>query len=185
MARRKTFYQGNLDSLCGIYSIVNALEICGYSRGDDADAAKDHPFRIAAKALKASDWPKVLWEGTGADQFRRMLKACVKHSRLDIEIVEPFKKTPPRSNTHYWSAIGKAFAEEGVRCAIIGLNAPEPHWIVLRNDGGSGKRRTFIDSDPHAPKVRKNSTSLHAGARAKGGKWHIETSETFILRLND
>ena len=66
-------YQGEFDGLCGMYSIANAYESCGYiDHGNQL-------FQVACSRLAPKRWPRVLWEGTSFHDMMRMIKACQRY----------------------------------------------------------------------------------------------------------
>lgn len=164
-------YQGELDGLCGIYSIINALEECGEVFHEDI-------FKLACSALGKNRWPKVLWEGTTLKDMQNMLKHCLeKHPNLKVNY--PFTKNPPLSNDEYWKRFDEIFADEATICAIIGVTQPSAHWIVATKEGG---RIWLSDSKAGEPYKRKNRSSFHAGLRRKKqSQWLLDRKELIIL----
>ena len=164
-----TLYQGSLDGLCGQYAIANAFRLCGY---DDEDY-----FPGVCRGLAHRRWPAVLWEGTSFDDMRNMIAHCRREfAELDdVTVRYPFRNAPPNSNKAYWKRFDETFENETVRCGIVGLVKPDPHWIVVRRDG---RRLEFVDSTPFRDETRKNRNSVHAGKRRKSARqWLIDRRE--------
>lgn len=136
--------QGSLDGLCGMYAIVNALRTAS---GVEADA--DEIFATACLALTRSRWPKVLWKGTGLGDMRNMIAACIaKHGYGRLRVRYPFLRTKPSSNKEFWEKLEDAFAEHDATCAIIRLNEPFEHWLVIGLDGGGGSKFSTATGRP-------------------------------------
>ena len=168
------FYQGCLDGLCGEYSIANAFIQCGFQDEDY--------FQTACRAVARRRWPEVLWEGTTFGDMKRMIRRCLLvHDELaDVAVSYPFSRRPPDTNDAYWERFDRIFADPDVRSAIVGLEKPDPHWIVVLRDG---QRLLFVDSNPFRPRVRKNRKSLHAGERRRSkNQWLINRSELIAFR---
>lgn len=167
--------QGSLDGLCGMYAIVNALRTAS---GVEADA--DKIFATACLALTRSRWPKVLWKGTGLGDMRNMIAACIaKHGYGRLRVRYPFLRTKPSSNKEFWEKLEDAFAEHDATCAIIGLNEPFEHWLVIGLDGG---RVQILDSDGPSRYDRKNRASIHAGLRRKKpDQWLVSRTEVALF----
>ena len=171
------FYQGGLDALCGQYAIANAFMQYGFQDG--------RYFETACRAVARRRWPDVLWEGTSVGDMRRMIRRCLRvHDELsDVTVSYPFWRDPPGSNEAYWKRFDGTFGDPSVRFAILGLEKPDPHWIVVFRDG---QRLLFVDSNPFRPRVRKNRKSLHAGERRKSkNQWLINRRELIAFRSED
>lgn len=64
-------------------------------------------------------------------------------------------------------------------CGIVGLRAPEPHWVVVVPDG---RRILFVDSSPDEPLYRKNRAALYAGyRRPKPTHWLLDRRELVVF----
>ncbi len=149
--------QGNLDGLCGIYAIVNALGLQGLK---DADSI----FQTCCSALVESRWPAVLWKGTTLRDLEVMLKSCREEFAMDhISVRYPFHREQPASNEEFWTEFDELFAEKPkTTCAIIGLEAPYLHWLVAKR---KGKDLIFIDSDSIHPRRTVSRSDIYAGGR--------------------
>ncbi|MDT0683084.1 hypothetical protein RM543_10335 [Roseicyclus sp. F158] len=167
--------QGELDGLCGMYAIVNALRKMGVSREDEV-------FQTCCEALCSSRWPDTLWEGTTLRDIEVMLKGC---RAADIKGVEritvsyPFRRTEPKSNKEFWDSFYELFQENRAnKCAILGLAEPSLHWLVA-NPNGSGIR--FTDSGVRKP-VTVPQNMIYAGSRRSGKETHrIERKEVILF----
>ncbi|WP_406720773.1 hypothetical protein RPE78_12835 [Thioclava litoralis] len=165
--------QGELDGLCGIYAIVNALS-------KTAQFDEELVFRTCCNSLTAQRWPSTLWEGTTLRDLETMIKECRHRLKgLDrITVTYPFRSTEPKSNDEFWNKFDGLFAENGTgKCAIIGLTEPSLHWLVCYpNKGGL----TFIDSG-----ARKNQTvpraEIYAGVRRTGQQTYRIVRKEVIL----
>ena len=83
-------YQGELDGLCGMYAIVNALEECG-------ETCSEKIFESACSAIARNRWPSVLWKGTTFDDMQKMVKKCLPEGG-QIKVSYPFRNNLPASN---------------------------------------------------------------------------------------
>lgn len=168
-------HQGALDGLCGQYAITNALELCGLGRH------RDTLFRTACASAPVDRWPVLLWKGTQFSDLRRMIGNCLKSpaNRLGVKARYPFSRGAPATNSAYWDAFDRAFANEDAICGIVGLRAPNAHWVVVFPDGG---RVAFVDSTPDQPLYRKNRASLYAGLRRpKPNHWLLDRRELVVF----
>lgn len=169
-------YQGKLDGLCGQYAIANAFELCGFVHEDY--------FQAACRGLADRRWPDTLWDGTSFDDMRNMIAHCRREcDELDgIKVGYPFRRSPPGSNSAYWKRFDEIFGKETVRCGIVGLVKPDPHWIVICREG---RRLEFVDSRPDEPEIRKNRTSLYAGKRRRSrNQWLIDRRQLITFEVD-
>ena len=172
-----TFYQGNLDGLCGPYAIANALELCGFSNEDY--------FQTACCGLADSRWPTTLWEGTTIGDLQRMISHCRnEHSELQrVNVKYPFQREPPRTNEAYWKRFHRIFDSDyyDVKCGIVGMVQPKLHWIVIRREG---RTLEFVDSHPKDTEIRKYNKCLYAGIRAPSkNHWIFQRDELITFSL--
>ncbi len=134
MAKRKRAYrQGDLDGLCGVYSIVNAL-------GHVLQLRDEQCQQLFEKLIKALEQDcchlhkHLLW-GMSFRQLRRLV-AAVSRCRLEGQklafTTRPLRlKRQQRTLSHLWTALDE---EVGPTCvAIIGLSGVDDHWCVIHN----------------------------------------------------
>lgn len=177
-------FQGERDGLCGMYAIVNAYEICLSDLVDKPEKKLDRIFRTACGALERKAWPKTLWQGTSFGEMRRMIFKCEKRmkfrkSGFAITVKYPFLKKPPRNTKEYWNRFTREFHKEGFCCAVIGVEKPVPHWVVVEPTIGGDI--LFSDSGgPDSKQVyRMDAHSIRGG---KGGKIKVAFEEVIIFR---
>ena len=177
-------YQGKRNCLCGIYAIVNAYEICLSDLVNNPEKKLDRIFRTACAALERKAWPEKLWYGTSFSEMRRMISKCEKkinHQKLGFAITAkyPFLKRPPRNTKKYWKRFIKEFYKKGFCCAVIGIEEPDPHWVVVEPTIGGDI--LFSDSDgPDSKQVyRMDSQSIRGET---GGKIKVDLEEVIIFR---
>lgn len=110
-----------------------------------------------------------------------MLKACRDEFQMDhIAVSYPFRSDQPGSNADFWKALDELFADKPrSACAIIGLEEPSLHWLVVRMRGGN---LLFIDSDGLRPKKTVLRSDIYAGSRRTGGEtYRINRKEVVIF----
>ena len=174
-----TFYQGNLDGLCGPYAIANALELCGFSDEDY--------FQTACCGLADSRWPATLWKGTTFGDLQRMIAHCrSEHSELErVNVMYPFWRESPPTNRAYWNRFDAFFDSDyyDVKCGIVGMEKPSQHWIVIRREKGM-RTLEFVDSHPINTEISKYKRALYAGVRAPAkDHWVFRRRELIIFSL--
>lgn len=157
----KTAFQGGFDGLCGQYAIANAFQICGVK-----DVALT--WRVACKALPAEFWPEGLWKGTNFDYLCVMLDAAMKTreaKKLSISYKCPL--IPPLGKEQFKKEFASQMGESNVMCAIVGLNSPTRHWLVVERDGG---RLVATDASPESgnDNRRINFGTIRSGKKVSG-----------------
>jgi hypothetical protein len=120
----KVFYQGYLDSLCGIYSIVNANKIVNNPSDFESQSLfnKIIEFLDKRKILK-----EVLLEGTNQTIMRKLIKGlCNSNFPLMLSDRKNFNKLDD------WWNYSKGFIEEGSnRTIILSLGGKLFHLTVV------------------------------------------------------
>lgn len=171
----KLQHQGGLDGLCGVYAVINAALLCGI---EDQELI----FKAACRAIPRKRWPNPLWNGINYNELkvmaRRSVKVAVPEGRK-IRVKSPFERAPPRDNETYWRKFDALFEDDDTLCAIMGVEYPTMHWIVVRKDG---RRVSFADSRAGKLYYRKNRGSLYAGRRALSpSQWRINPGELLVF----
>jgi hypothetical protein len=127
------FRQGHLDGLCGLYAIVNALDLL---RDGGLNHDEDEALRIIRALVDAipERFPKAIWDGTKIQHIRRMLVAADlfarKRYKFGIDWSEPFLRRDFATPADYHTALAVELASGGV--AVIGLAPPWDHWTLVR-----------------------------------------------------
>jgi hypothetical protein len=169
------FYQGELDGLCGMYAIVNAIQLC------DSAIDTDEVFQLACTGIAQSAWPAVLWEGTSRGQLQKMIKNITqKHPKITAKY--PFSKNAPVSPAAFWTEFNRVFEEEAAVCAIVRIaekiSADMHHWTVIEPVGEKIKNTDSTANAQFATKYRK---SLHPGERRKNTRQTLIIKEDLIV----
>lgn len=120
----KVFYQGYLDSLCGIYSIVNANKIVNNPSDFESQALFN---KIIGYLDKKKILKEILLEGTNQTLMRKLIKGLC-HSNFPLMI------TDRKNFTHLddWWVYSKEFIESGKnRAVILSLGGKLYHLSVI------------------------------------------------------
>lgn len=136
----KPFKQGDLDGLCGVYSIINALSFINGKNEDESEKLfHDYIDFLDAKPHRIAEFikngiPKYVMKELLEEYDRNVLEFHVKLPNLSRDT--PMEK--------YWEWLETRLAFHKNSCAILGLNDPWNHWTVVTriND----KTVEFLDS---------------------------------------
>ena len=158
------FRQGELDSLCGIYAIINALyALCPEMDGELAEAL----FRKLVGALSQHVERPIgtLYDGLGQAAVEGLLGIAATEVRRELEIrVKVVTYTPPAprpSLGEFWKDLRSHVHRRQV--AILGLSGVHEHWTV--GYAVTEKLIRLLDSDEHHVLRRSRCTVSRARTR--------------------
>ncbi|MBS3652411.1 hypothetical protein KEU06_27865 [Pseudaminobacter sp. 19-2017] len=151
------FKQGQLDGLCGIYAIINAIRI--------ALGAEEKRFR-------RSDWEELFYVllcavdeeigavkavsyGLSAKSFRKAAKVAVEHMRDEHEAAISITRLIPRHAKPTAPQVIQAIdATSAGQAVIAGLSGKLDHWTICRRV--SAKSLILFDSNSYLRIARPN-----------------------------
>lgn len=131
--------QGDLDGLCGIYSIVNAINHLFLIR--PAVGFSEHMFETVARAIPSRFYPDMLWDGMDVDLLTRIAKRAASSVKeridFDIDVSTPFSRRRFKSRDDYLDALELELAK-GFSVFIVFVDWPKrqgggSHWTVLKD----------------------------------------------------
>jgi len=184
--------QGDLDGLCGVYSIVNAVQWALHTGNAAAWASKHAPKRLSwaeREALfdtlvtplgKRRPLAKFVTGGISALELTRLLRISREwvfaHRSAELVSRRPFygqrevaKRRVIRLLTQHLAMPGSA--------AIVGIEWTLPHWTVAT--GLSRKRIRLFDSG-YGVFLTLKGVSFRGAGRANG----VKPGDIFLLRLS-
>ncbi len=145
--RPKPYRQGTLDSLCGIYAIINAIRCV---QGDRHTRLKGRELfaMVLRHAERQIPLAQLITEGIEPTPLWRTAKAAIREFNAthgaSIKVDRPYLKTPPMSI----EALHAAFAEEfktTPHVFIVSLEGKYDHWTVVYRV--TGRSFMLCDSD--------------------------------------
>jgi hypothetical protein len=157
--------QGDLDGLCGVYTIINAVHYlcagCGSAYAADL-------FRVLIKALRRRDAAHaatVVHRGIDGRTLRRLLTVATQYASLHLGVALEISKLPKR-RTHWslaslWHALDQELAAG--RVAILGLGGRHHHWTLAVSI--TARRLVVFDSDKLRHIRRRSCTVGQARTR--------------------
>ena len=144
--RWRAFRQGDLDGLCGVYSVVNAVRsLCPEIR---RDAAAWLFAELLQSLLEAGANPsRAVSSGIGRATLIALLREAASSIENEYDVTLTFRRLPlPLRQTKkldvLWVALSKAISSTTV--AILGLGGTQSHWTVAVKV--SDKQITLFDS---------------------------------------
>jgi hypothetical protein len=166
------FQQGGLDSLCGLYSIVNAERIINHSSAEQAQALFDDMVHFLSRKRLLT---RLLLDGVIHSQMLLILEKVVNGRISNVET--PWRsQTTPELDT-FWQSMRDFLDGTPGRAIILGLNGVHDHWTVIHSI--SSKSVFLYDSDGITRLPRAECTTAKHRR-----KHHLLPAQTYFLSKN-
>ncbi len=176
MPRRKRAYQqGDLDGLCGIYAIVNAL--CHVLHLRDEQCQKLFEKLLEALGQDSPRLHEPLLRGIRFQQLKRLVTAVsrcrLEGQKLTFDARRLQLKRQQRTLPNLWTALDE---EVGPTCvAIIGLAGIMDHWCVVFRV--TPKTLWLLDSSGQTRIYRSRCT-----VRSSRTRYCLEAGEILLIK---
>jgi hypothetical protein len=155
------FQQGGLDSLCGLYSIVNAERFINQSSDEETQQLFDDVIYTLARRKLLAD---MLSGGIIHTQMLMILKRVVGKKRISkVEI--PWRGVPNPDLTSFWKSMQNFLDGTRGRAIILGLNGYHDHWTVIESI--TNRTIYLYDSSRINKLPRSSCTTVYATGRRK------------------
>ena len=139
----KPFIQGDLDGLCGVYSLLNALKVLGYKNSLEDWQAILLDILIFLYNDKQST--EFLIDGITTPDISRLLKNIII-PEYKITYTKPFHSKADASLSEFWNALFTHLNSISHHAAILCIEGNDyGHWTVVKSL--SEKRLLLFDSD--------------------------------------
>jgi hypothetical protein len=123
------FQQGGLDSLCGLYSIVNAERYINHSSDEETQQLFDDLIYYLSRRGLLS---KFLIGGIIHTEMLVILKKVVGKKRIsNVEI--PWRGVQNPDLTKFWKSMQDFLDGTSRRAIILGLQGYHDHWTVIES----------------------------------------------------
>lgn len=167
-------YQGEFDGLCGIYSVINAIQQLGMR--DPHRTIGKSVFRSIVKSLSAEALRAGLTDGIDADDLvpatRAALAKIRRKHQIDLRLHQPYRHRAYDTPSRFLSDL-KREIDSPTRAAIVSVTLPNSaHWSVVR----SLNTRTVVFRDS-----ARLSRLPVGGFGINGGRRHFITADTLVL----
>lgn len=169
----RAFKQGQLDALCGVYSLVNADRIINHTSHEEAQklfsAILHFLHRESLLVLHIN-------EGIPGKHIKAILVRVIGKRRICYQKRHFAGKSIPDLGT-FWNEI-VAFLDSNPKSAVLlGISGVHDHWTVIKQI--SEKQMTLYDSDGLCRLHRFRCTTAHAMGKRK----HIlQPAQTYFLK---
>ena len=123
----RPFQQGGLDSLCGLYSIINAERFVNHSTDRESQQLFDSLIHYLARHGLLT---KFLINGIIHTEMLVILKKVVGKKRIsNVQI--PFRGVQNPDLTRFWKSMQYFLDGTPGRAIILGLQGYHDHWTVI------------------------------------------------------
>ena len=164
--RLRPIRQGDLDGLCGVYSIVNAARLLAPRL---SEKGTKQLFASLMQAVRRLDrGPKaIVHNGLERDQLGKLIEAMQVHMAKKHGIAIAVRHVPPDLRREWsiatlWNWLGRALTKRSV--AILGLHGRHDHWTLAV--AVTPGQITLYDSDEL--RVLRRSQCAVSGRRNRG-----------------
>ena len=168
------FEQGGLDSLCGLYSIVNAERVINNTNNDDSLALFNEVIAFLSKKRQLSG---ILVDGMYLKNVKCVLENVVG-DRIPYQRL-PFAGRPNPELDSFWKEIQRFLSENPRRAVILSLSGANDHFTVIRSI--SDKQMQLFDSDAWYRINRSNCTTTN---QTKRRRHVLYPAQTYFLGKN-
>lgn len=121
------FQQGGLDSLCGLYSIINAERIINRSTDEESQQLFDDLIHYLSRRGLLT---KFLIGGIIHKEMLVILEKVVGKKRIaNVQI--PWRGVPTPDLTTFWKSMQRFLDGTPGRSIILGLQGYHDHWTVI------------------------------------------------------
>ncbi len=123
------FQQGGLDSLCGLYSIINAERFINHSSDYETQQLFDDLIHFLARRKLLS---KLLIGGIIHTEMLLILDKVVGKQRIS-NVWLPWRGVQNPDLTRFWKSMQYFLDGTPGRAIILGLKGYHDHWTVIEN----------------------------------------------------
>jgi hypothetical protein len=155
------FQQGGLDSLCGLYSIVNAERIINRSVDDETQQLFDDLIHYLAQRKLLS---KFLIGGILHNQMLIILEKVVGKRRI-ANVRIPWRGVSNPDLTTFWKSMQAFLDNTPGRAIILGLQGYHDHWTVIEKI--TNRSILLYDSAMIKRLPRSSCTTVYATGQRK------------------
>src|SRR5690242_7486380 len=137
----KPWRQGDLDALCGVYAVINALRLIAPDRVDDR--ISDALFRALLRNFAAENglFAAAVDGISDRSMGTNLTVACDllnrRRPRIPVQWSQPIKGKRGLGLAALWSALRELLPpeEQGRRALVLGWDGEDPHWTTVRKVG--------------------------------------------------
>lgn len=158
--RKVPFLQGSLDALCGVYCIVNVVNLIKpLSKPQSKVLFGEIVCQVDQQAMQLQN---CLLEGLSLKVMKKLLHATLSGYAVVWHIPYAGKRNP--SLNAFWLSMQAFLEEGGRRCILLRLTGTNDHWTVVKSI--SQQQLNLYDSD-NLQRISRMHCSTEATAADK------------------
>lgn len=166
------FQQGGLDSLCGLYSIVNAERIINHSSAEQAQKLFDDMVHFLSRKRILT---RILLDGVIHSHMILVLEKVVNGRIPKLEI--PWRSQPTPELDEFWQSMVDFLKVGHDRAIILGLNGVHDHWTVIHSISSNS---VFLYDSARISRLPRLECTTAKHRR----KHHLLPAQTYFLSKN-
>ncbi len=166
------FQQGGLDSLCGLYSIVNAERIINHSSAEQAQELFDSMVHFLSRKRLLT---RMLLDGVIHSQMLLILEKVVNGRVSCVEV--PWRSQPTPDLDAFWESMRSFLDGTPGRAIILGLNGVHDHWTVIHS---ISSKSVFLYDSAEITRLPRAECTTAKHRR----KHHLLPAQTYFLSKN-
>lgn len=197
---RLAFRQGEMDGLCGLYALVNAIALLAHHRLSANDISE--LFRELIRALyrrnvrkrsKDSTPLEFIWDGTSVRDISLLMetsRAFLVERGLDLTWSRPLQgKRKPTSLQQYWDRLRSAFDECSGRCVAIidynfdGEDSEVGHWTCVVKVTDKAMKLSDSSLSLHCRKGLMRKSRCTIGTRTVRRPYTLFAHNVYLLQI--
>jgi hypothetical protein len=151
------YRQGQLDGLCGLYAIINAIRLATHDRTDEFGHAvwRELLLALISEAENVVGTATAVVHGIGAKPLYKLAKAAERHLATEHGVPLAVSRSPgPKRSFDGLIAHLAELTKQRASAVVMELSGDVRHWTVLRRVGkhslelfdSSGRERVKLAS---------------------------------------
>lgn len=170
----KSFKQGNLDSLCGVYALTNATRYL-------ANLSHHKSIQLFNEILSFLDNQDILVNTIQNGIFINYVSAILKNLicvQYPIERKKPFHRSPNTDIDQFWQ-FSQEFLTQNNGIIMIGMGGVHDHWSLIK---AMTPKTAYLHDSSGLIRISKHNCSTHDG----GEKPHtIYPTQAYFLSMKE
>jgi len=150
----KPHFQGQLDGLCGVYSVINSIKLLENINSGESRILFNRIFAFVERRKRISG---IIREGISSRDMAYIFREVVEQE-YPVSRVKPFHRAGKVPLYLYWKELQGFLAEDQRRAVIVVLESWDwGHWTVIRK--ATEKTLFLFDSEDHLRISRRHCTT--------------------------
>lgn len=150
--------QGDLDNLCGVYSVVNAFNNLLPIDKKQREALFNHLIMVLEDEQRIAG---AITGGTTKWEIDLMVKSAIDYAKIihnkDVGLCYPFKSGKRVGLETYWTGLENFFKAHDKCAAIVGMIGLYDHWSCAKK---ITKKTMIVDDSVGVRHIRKTKAKM-------------------------